>query len=149
MKYAIIRTGGKQYKVNEGDIITVERLSVKPNESVTFSEVLLYTADGTVKVGNPLVANMTVSGKVLDNVRGEKIRVSKYKAKVRYRRVHGHRQALSTVQIETIGTVGAKKAAAASEKQSTRPSASLAVARRARQAEKAVPVKKRTTKKTA
>ena len=135
MKYAIIRTGGKQYKVNEGDIITVERLSVEPNEKITFSEVLLYTADGVVKVGNPFVANMVVSGKVLDNIKGEKIRVSKYKAKVRYRRVHGHRQSLSTVQIETIAVAGAKKAAPAVEKKAA--------------AEKAVPVKKRTTRKTA
>lgn len=105
MKYAVIQTGGKQYKVTEGDVINVERLKAEVNDTVTFSDVLLYTADGVAQVGQPLVNGMTVTGKVVTNLRGEKIRVSKFKAKARYRRVTGHRQELTQVQIESIGDV--------------------------------------------
>ncbi|MDQ5900846.1 MAG: large subunit ribosomal protein [Patescibacteria group bacterium] len=108
MKYAVIQTGGKQYKVSEGDVITVERLKVQADDTVTFSDVLLYTADDVVQIGQPHVEGMTVTGKVVANIRGEKLRISKYKAKVRYRRVTGHRQELTQVQIDVIGD--AKKA---------------------------------------
>ena len=86
MKYAVIKTGGKQYKVAEGDVIEVERMDNKADEAITFPEVLLYTADGVSLIGQPLVDGVVVSGKVLTHLRGEKIRVAKYKAKVRYRR---------------------------------------------------------------
>jgi len=108
MKYAVIQTGGKQYKVSEGDVITVERLKVQADDTVTFSDVLLYTADDVVQIGQPHVEGMTVTGKVVANIRGEKLRIAKYKAKVRYRRVTGHRQELTQVQIDVIGD--AKKA---------------------------------------
>lgn len=112
MKYAVIKTGGKQYKVMPGDIVEVERLGTEANKEITFPEVLLYTADGTVKIGQPLVSGVTVAGTVVANVRGEKIRVSKYKAKVRYRKVRGHRQELTQVRIDDIfeGARPAKKA---------------------------------------
>lgn len=109
MKYAVIRTGGKQYKINEGDVIDVERLADTANKSITFSEVLLVSSDGNVELGSPLLTGVTVKGTIVDNVRGEKIRVAKYKAKVRYRRVTGHRQALTRVKIESIDFAGAKK----------------------------------------
>lgn len=102
MKYAVIKTGGKQYKVSEGDIIEVERMETQPDETVTFPEVLLYTSDGVSLIGQPVVEGVVVSGKVLANMRGEKIRVAKYKAKVRYRRVTGHRQELTQVRIDSI-----------------------------------------------
>lgn len=102
MKYAVIRSGGKQYKVSEGDIIAIEKLTSDRKE-VTFNEVLLYTADNQVQIGAPTLSNIAVTGKILQEKRGEKIRVAKYKAKVRYRRVTGHRQLISMVQIETIG----------------------------------------------
>lgn len=110
MKYAVIRTGGKQYKVKEGDIIEVEKLSDTQGETVHFNEVLLYTADGVPQIGTPLLANITVSGKVLNEVRGPKIRVAKFKAKARSRRVIGHRQTFTQVQIELIGQEGKKEA---------------------------------------
>lgn len=110
MNYAVIRTGGKQYKVTEGEILSVERLDVKPNDSITFSDVLMVASDGDVKFGQPLIDGMIVTAKVLEHTRGEKIRVAKYKAKVRYRRVTGHRQELSKVQIESIGKTKAVKA---------------------------------------
>jgi large subunit ribosomal protein L21 len=109
MKYAVIRTGGKQYKVIEGDVIDIERITDAPEATVTFSEVLMVTADGEVSLGAPLLSNVTVKGTVLEALRGDKIRVAKYKAKVRYRRVTGHRQALSRVKIESIDMPGEKK----------------------------------------
>lgn len=119
MNYAVIKTGGKQYKVAEGDVITVERLTTTPNETVTFSDVLLHVADGQPVFGQPTISGFTVTGKVLEHLRGEKIRVAKYKAKVRYRRVTGHRQELSKVQIESLGGHKAEKKAAAPKKEET------------------------------
>jgi large subunit ribosomal protein L21 len=110
MKYAVIRTGGKQYRINEGDIIDVERLADAGNKAVTFEEVLMVAADGDISLGSPLVSGVTVRGTLIEDIRGEKIRVAKYKAKVRYRRVTGHRQALSRVKIDSIDLPGAKKA---------------------------------------
>ena len=109
MKYAVIRTGGKQYKINEGDVIDVERLDSEANKSITFTDVLMATADGDIKLGAPTLTDVIVKGTVVDSVRGEKIRVAKYKAKVRYRRVTGHRQALTRVKIESISIHGEKK----------------------------------------
>lgn len=109
MKYAIIKSGGKQYKVSEGDIIKVERLSVKPNQDFIFEDVLLCVLDNSPKIGKPRVSNVTVKGKVLEEIRGEKIRVSKYKAKVRHRRTTGHRQYLSKVKIEKIEEAHSKE----------------------------------------
>lgn len=103
MNYAVIKTGGKQYKVAEGDVITVERVATQPNDTITFSDVLLHIAGDQATFGQPTISGFTVTGKVLEHLRGEKIRVAKYKAKVRYRRVTGHRQELSKIQIESIG----------------------------------------------
>lgn len=102
MKYAVIKTGGKQYKVSEGDTIEVERLPSTPNSEISFSEVLLVAGESTPLVGTPFVAKAYVTGKIVGDVRGEKIRVAKFKAKARYRRVTGHRQALTRVQIVSI-----------------------------------------------
>lgn len=103
MKYVVIKTGGKQYRASEGDILLVERLqNVTENKPISFDEVLLYVEDDVRKVGTPTVQGVTVKGTVLGNEKGEKIRVTKYKAKVRYRRVRGHRQHLSRVKIDEI-----------------------------------------------
>lgn len=111
MKYAVIQTGGKQYKVFEGDTIEVERLTANPASSMVFSDVLLAVTDGEVKIGTPYIAGMTVSADVLGNTKGEKIRVAKFKAKSRYRRTTGHRQALTQVKITQIGGKSEKKVA--------------------------------------
>jgi len=103
MKYAVIKTGGKQYKVSEGQVIEVERIDAEPNSSITFNDVLLVAGENDPQVGDPFLTNTKVLGKVLGEFKGEKIRVAKYKAKVRYRRVTGHRQLLTRVQIESIG----------------------------------------------
>jgi len=99
--YAIIATGGKQYKVSEGDIIKVEKLGIEADEKVTFDQVLLVS-DSDVKVGNPTVANASVEGTVLSNGRAKKIIVYKYKRKTGYHKKNGHRQQYTAVKIEKI-----------------------------------------------
>ncbi len=98
--YAIIATGGKQYKVSEGDVIFVEKLDAEKDSTVTFDQVLAIGGD-KLAVGND-VASATVSGKVLDQTRGKKIIVYRYKRKTGYHKKNGHRQAYTKVQIEKI-----------------------------------------------
>ena len=100
--YAIIKTGGKQYKVAEGDTIYIEKLDVDVDSSVTFDQVLTVVSDGDVKVGKPLVEGAKVTGKVLQQGKEKKILVFKYKAKSNYRRRQGHRQPYTKVSIEKI-----------------------------------------------
>lgn len=99
--YAIIKTGGKQYCVEEGKVITIEKLDVEAGAEVVFDEVLLVSGD-SVKIGQPTVAGAKVTGKVLEQGKGAKIRIFKYKAKSNYRRRQGHRQPFTKVQIEKI-----------------------------------------------
>ena len=99
--YAIIKTGGKQYCVEEGKIITVEKLDVAAGDEVTFEEVLLISGDA-VKIGQPTVAVAKVTAKVLAQGKEKKIRIFKYKAQSNYRRRKGHRQPFTKVQIEKI-----------------------------------------------
>jgi len=99
--YAVIATGGKQYKVSEGDIIRVEKLGVEANEKVTFDQVLLVS-DADVKVGNPTVANASVEATVLNNGKAKKVIVYKYKRKSGYHKKNGHRQAFTEVKIDKI-----------------------------------------------
>ena len=102
MDYAVIRTGGKQYRVSTGDVIEVEKLVGEPGDTVTFEDVLLQKADDKVVIGMPFIKELSVTGKVVDQFKHDKIRVMKYKAKVRYRRTTGHRQQLTRIKIETI-----------------------------------------------
>jgi large subunit ribosomal protein L21 len=102
MEYAIVRFGGKQYKVSKGDILEVDRQNVELNGQVVLDDVLLFVSDGKIKIGKPKVANVKVKAKVLEHKKGEKIRVAKFKAKVRYRRVTGFRPSLTRLQIEDI-----------------------------------------------
>ena len=98
--YAIIATGGKQYKVSEGDIIRVEKLDAEQDSTVTFDQVLAIGGD-KLEVGMN-VAKATVSGKVLEQGRGKKVIVYHYKRKTGYHKKNGHRQAYTKVQIEKI-----------------------------------------------
>ena len=100
--YAIIKTGGKQYKVAEGDEVIVEKLEVAEGDSVTFEEVLTIVDGENVKIGQPLVKGAKVSGKVVKNGKGPKIRIFKFKHKTNYRRRQGHRQPFTKVKIEKI-----------------------------------------------
>ena len=99
--YAIIATGGKQYKVSEGDIITIEKLGVDAGETVTFDNVLAVN-DGTLKVGEPTVAGASVTATVVKEGRGKKVIVYKYKRKTGYHKKNGHRQAFTQVKIDKI-----------------------------------------------
>jgi large subunit ribosomal protein L21 len=100
--YAIIKTGGKQYRVAEGDVITVEKLTAEAGDSVTFDEVLAIVDGAKTKVGKPLVAGAKVTAKVEAQGKARKILVFKYKAKSNYRRRQGHRQPFTKVVIEKI-----------------------------------------------
>lgn len=98
--YAIIATGGKQYKVSEGDVIKVEKLDVETGAAVTFDQVLAVSDNG-LKVGAD-VANATVAATVMDQGRGKKVIVYKYKRKTGYHKKNGHRQAYTQVKIDKI-----------------------------------------------
>ncbi|HHU79000.1 MAG: 50S ribosomal protein L21 [Caldicoprobacterales bacterium] len=100
--YAIIKTGGKQYKVQEGDIIRVEKLDVEEGSVVEFDEVLAVNNDNGLKVGTPLVEGAVVEANVLKQGKSKKIIVFKYKAKKNYRKKQGHRQPYTQVQITKI-----------------------------------------------
>lgn len=101
MTFAIIKTGGKQYKVQEGDTLMVEKLEHKDSK-IVFDEVLLIADDKDVKVGKPLVSGAKVEAKVLEDLKDEKKMVFRYKAKTRRRKKKGHRQPLTKVQITKI-----------------------------------------------
>lgn len=100
--YAIVNIAGKQMKVEAGQYVYVHRLPVESGETVDFNEVLLVDDEGGVRVGKPHVAGATVTGKVLDHLKGDKIIVFKKKRRKGYRVKNGHRQALSKVQIQSI-----------------------------------------------
>ena len=101
--YAIIRAGGKQYRVKEGDTIQLESLSAKAGEKVVLGEVLLVGGgDGEARLGSPLVAKAQVVGTVLEHGRAPKIRVFKYKKRKHYRRTRGHRQSYTALRIDAI-----------------------------------------------
>lgn len=104
MEYAVIKTGGKQYKVSKDTIISVERLPFKEGENFSFDQVFLYVADSDMKLGKPKVAGITVKATVLEHLKGDKLRISKFKAKSKYRRVTGHRQYLTKIKILDILT---------------------------------------------
>ncbi len=99
--YAIIATGGKQYKVSEGDIITIEKLGVEAGEKVTFDQVLVVGGDD-LKVGAPTVDGASVEASVVKEGRGKKVIVYKYKRKTGYHKKNGHRQSFTQVKIEKI-----------------------------------------------
>lgn len=100
--YAVIETGGKQYKVSEGDVIFVEKLGVEEGEAVTFDKVLVVADGEDVKVGTPVVAGAKVEAKVVKNGKAKKIYVFKMKRKKNYRRKKGHRQPFTKVEISKI-----------------------------------------------
>ena len=100
--YAIIRTGGKQYRVSEGDVLNVEKLNVEEGQEVVFDEVLTVVNDGDVKLGAPTVAGAKVTAKVAKQGKADKIFVFKYRAKSNYRKRQGHRQPFTQVEITSI-----------------------------------------------
>ena len=98
--YAIIETGGKQYKVTEGDIINIEKIDNK--ESVTFDNVLMVSEGDKVSLGNPFLASVKVTAEVIDNGKAKKVLVFKQKPRKGYRKLRGHRQQYTTIKIKNI-----------------------------------------------
>jgi large subunit ribosomal protein L21 len=121
--YAIVETGGKQYRVKTGDTIAVERLSGEPGEVLDLGRVLLVAGngDGETRVGTPGVDGAVVRAEVVEHARGEKIIVFRYKSKVRYRRKTGHRQALTRVRITDILLDGASAAGVSAQVATAEP----------------------------
>jgi large subunit ribosomal protein L21 len=109
MKYAVIHSGGKQYRVSEGDLVVVDKLGLKPNDAYTFEKVLLYVDGTDKKVGTPTVEGIVVAGTVIEEKKQKKIRVAKFKAKAKYRRVTGHRAVVTKIKIDKIESGKAKK----------------------------------------
>jgi len=100
--YAVIRSGGKQYRVTPGQTIRVSKLAVDPGTKVQLGEVLVVENDGNLQAGSPLLANARVEATVLEHDRAKKILVFKKKRKKQYRRTRGHRQDFTAVRVESI-----------------------------------------------
>ena len=100
--YAVIVTGGKQYRVSEGDVVFVEKLNVEDGAEVTFDQVLVVGDEGNVKVGAPVVEGASVVGKAVKTGKGKKIHILTYRSKKGSKRAMGHRQPYTKVEITTI-----------------------------------------------
>lgn len=100
MSYAVIKTGGKQYRVSEGQLLVVEKLEAE--SKVVFDQVLLVASEGAVKVGKPLVEGATVEAEVVSQFRGEKVRILKFRRRKHHKKQAGHRQYLTEVKITRI-----------------------------------------------
>lgn len=111
MQYAVIKSGGKQYRVSPGTIIEVDRIDQKDGE-IEFGEILLHVNEDDVKIGAPFVSGVSVTGKIVEHFKDEKVRVARFKAKSRYRQVYGHRSHMTRIQIDKIqsGVKSAKSA---------------------------------------
>ena len=100
--YAIIETGGKQYKVQNGDQLRVEKLSAEAGNTVVFDKVLACGEGSDIKVGTPYLEGLTVEGEVVESGKGDKVIIFKYKAKKDYRKKQGHRQPYTLVEIKAV-----------------------------------------------
>ncbi len=152
--FAVIKTGGKQYKVAENDVIKVEKLAGASNDTIEFEEILMVGNGGTVQIGTPCVAKAKVCGTILEQTKGDKIIVFKKKRRHNYRRKNGHRQLLTVIRITDIlpegGTAKARPAAVKAkaepkvEAATKTPQAKAKAAPKAKAEEKA-PAKAKTT----
>ena len=102
VQYAVVKIGGSQFKITEGDELAVDKIEGKKDQFLTFDQVLLWVDDQKIKIGNPLVKGVKIKAKIIDQFKGKKIRVATYKAKSRYRRVKGFRPLLTKIKIEKI-----------------------------------------------
>lgn len=106
--YAVIETGGKQYRVQEGDVITIEKIKAEVGETVAFDKVLVLNDGKETKVGTPYL-DAAVTGSVVEHGKGQKVIIFKYKAKKDYRKKQGHRQPYTMVKIESLGGAASEK----------------------------------------
>jgi len=102
MKYAVITSGGKQYKVTQGQVLELDKLTAEPGAEYKFDNVLLLVDGEKVEIGAPYLKNVAVTAKILEQTKGDKVRVAKFKAKARYRRVQGFRSLLTKVEIISL-----------------------------------------------
>lgn len=110
MNYAIITSGGKQYKVSEGTVLELDKLAVQPGEEIKLDKVLMTVDGETINVGAPYLENVTVTAKVIEQTQGDKIRVAQFKAKARHRRVTGFRAQLTKITITGVSHKASKQA---------------------------------------
>jgi large subunit ribosomal protein L21 len=100
--YAVIKTGGKQYRVSEGDLLKVEKIDGEKGSVVSFNEVLMVSKDDDVRIGKPFVEGAVVLGEIVDNAKGPKITIFKMKRRKGLRKKTGHRQSLTSLKIKEI-----------------------------------------------
>jgi large subunit ribosomal protein L21 len=100
--YAVIKTGGKQYRVSEGDLLKVEKIDGEKGSVVSFNEVLMVSKDDDVRIGKPFVEGAVVLGEIVDNAKGPKITIFKMKRRKGFRKKTGHRQSLTSLKIKEI-----------------------------------------------
>ncbi len=114
--YAVVNSGGKQYKVQKGEVLKVEKISGDVGNSVTFDRVLMFSDGENVSIGQPVLDGVSVEGHIVEQGKAKKIIVFKYKRRKRFRRKNGHRQEFTAVQIDSIKAKGTKAAKAAEPK---------------------------------
>lgn len=100
--YAVIKTGGKQYRVSKGDLIRVEKLGGKVGDQVTLKDVLMVSQEGEVQFGNPHLTNAVVLGEIIQEAKGKKVIIFKMKRRKNYRRLKGHRQTYTYLKVNDI-----------------------------------------------
>lgn len=104
--YAVIASGGKQYRVEKDEVLRLEKLPGQVGDAVSFDKILLFSDGETLEVGKPVLGNVTVSGHIVEQDRAKKVLVFKFKRRKRYRRKQGHRQSFTAVKIDAIQAVG-------------------------------------------
>ena len=120
--YAVVKIGGHQYRVSEGDVLFVDKQSDEVDQTLTFDEVLLTNDDGNVTVGQPVVEGAAVEATLLDNVKSDKVMVFKKKRRKGYRVKRGHRQPMSQIEINSISTSGSGSKKKANKSDDTKTS---------------------------
>lgn len=102
MNFAVIKAAGKQYKVNPGIVLDIDKIEGENGKTISFDEVLMTSSDNNVSVGTPYVKGASVSAKIIEQLKGDKIRVAKFRAKSKYRRVTGFRPSITKIEILSI-----------------------------------------------
>ena len=146
--YAVVNTGGKQYKVQQGEVLRVEKIPGDVGSPVSFDRVLMFSDGEDVSIGQPLLDNIAVEGHIVEQGKAKKIIVFKYKRRKRYRRKQGHRQEFTAVQIDSIASKAAKAKEASEKMDEPQPEAKKAKAEPKAEAKKVAPKKAETKEKT-